>query len=133
MAVYALMYVDKYIVVYKNHLTLGVGKEGGEMDIKLTQDFLGVTEFRSVLRETIDRIEQTRRPLVLTKGGKPSAVVLDVQSYQDLCDALKNAELLSLVEGIKQAEVEVSTGRTRSHQEAVEELERRRKRRKHGS
>jgi len=86
------------------------------MDLNLTKDFLGLTEFRAMLGETIARIEETRRPLVLTKGGKPSAVVMDVQSYQDLCDALRHVDLLSLVEGLKQAEGEMAR-RTRSEPE----------------
>lgn len=103
------------------------------MDLDLTNDFLGVTEFRSVIRESLERVEQTRRPLILTKGGKPSAVLLDVDSYQALCDTLKQANHQALMESLRRAEADVAAGRTHSHEEAMKKFEERREQRRNGS
>ena len=103
------------------------------MELDLTKDFLGVTEFRSVVRETIERVEKTKRPLVLTKGGKPSAVILDVESYQDFYEAFKQSENLNLRESINRAENDILSGKTRTHTDAMEEFKQRKTKRQNGT
>lgn len=103
------------------------------MELDLTKDFLGVTEFRSVVRETIERVEKTKRPLILTKGGKPSAVLLDVESYQDFYEAFKQSENLKLRESVNRAENNILSGKTHSHTDAMEEFKRRKKKKQNGA
>lgn len=99
------------------------------MGLDLTKDILGVTEFRSSMSESIERIEKERRPLVLTKGGRPSVVVLDVETYQSFLNALQRQDEQELREGLQRAEEDLATGRTKSHSEAMDEF--RKKRRAH--
>lgn len=59
------------------------------MELDLAKDILGVTEFRSSMSEFIERVEGERKPLVLTKGGRPSVVLLDIETYQSLLKVFK--------------------------------------------
>ena len=47
----------------------------------------------------MQRLKQTKHPVVLTVNGKAELVVQDAESYQKLLDA---AELLETLKGIKQ-------------------------------
>jgi prevent-host-death family protein len=102
------------------------------MDINLTTDFLGITEFRSEMSQTLERIEKTKRPMILTKGGAPSVVILDVQSYQEMQDALKEAESALLLASVQRAELDIANGRTLPHAQALEVFEKKRQQRRHG-
>jgi len=102
------------------------------MKIDLTQDVLGVTEFRSVMSETIERVEEKKQPVVLTKGGRPSVVILDVESYQHMVWALENSGEEKLRERILKAEADVKEGKVKSHSDAMAEFKQRRKARKNG-
>lgn len=102
------------------------------MDINLTTDFLGITEFRSEMSQTLERIEKTKRPMILTKGGTPSVVVLDVQSYQEMQDALKDAESALLLASVQRAELDIANGRTLPQAQALKAFEQKRQQRKHG-
>ncbi|MEL6633598.1 MAG: type II toxin-antitoxin system Phd/YefM family antitoxin [Bacteroidota bacterium] len=100
------------------------------MALDLTNDFLGVTEFRSAIHKNLEKVEKTKRPLVLTKGGKPSAVVLDVHSYQALCDVVEQSQRQAFVDSVRRGEADVQAGRVQTHEEAMEAFESRRKARK---
>lgn len=105
------------------------------MELDLTSDFIGITEFRSEMSQTLERIEKTKRPVILIKGGTPSAVVLDIQSYQELQNALKAAEQREqrfLLERIQRAEQDITNERTLSHAQALQDFEHKRQQRKHG-
>lgn len=102
------------------------------MDVNLTTDFLGMTEFRAEMSQTLERVEKTKRPVILTKGGLPSAVVVDVQSYQEMQDALKEAERRLLLASLQRAEQDVTDGRTLPHAQALDAFEQKRQQRKHG-
>ncbi|HAG82796.1 MAG TPA: prevent-host-death protein [Cyanobacteria bacterium UBA12227] len=66
--------------------------------INLSRDIHSLTEFKRNTTEFLQRIKQTKHPLVLTVNGKAELVVQDAESYQKLLDA---AELLETLKGIK--------------------------------
>ena len=99
------------------------------MSLDLTKDILGVTEFRATMGDSLERIEETKRPLVLTKGGRPSVVVLDVQSYQKMIDSLEKLNQQTLKEGILRAEADIQAGRVISHTDMKKKLKQRREKR----
>ena len=96
------------------------------MVLDLTKDILGVTQFRATMGDSLERIESTKRPLVLTKGGRPSVVVLDVETYQDMLDSLEELNKRALLEGVARAEADIKAGQVVAHEEVAEELKRRR-------
>lgn len=51
-----------------------------------------LTDFLRNHRSHIARLEETHKPAVLTVKGKPSIVIQDADSYQELMDRLTRAE-----------------------------------------
>lgn len=87
----------------------------------LSQDVQTLAEFSRSPAESIARLRETRRPVVLTIQGRPAAVVQDAESYQRLLDiaALADAE-----EGIRLGLEDAANGRTRPAEEAFEQIRR---------
>lgn len=51
-----------------------------------------MTEFLRNHREMVAMLAEARQPVVLTVKGKPSLVIQDAVSYQELLDRLDSAE-----------------------------------------
>lgn len=51
-----------------------------------------LTDFLRNHKEMVARVTETRKPVVLTVKGKPSLVLQDADSYQELMDRLDKAE-----------------------------------------
>ncbi len=54
--------------------------------INLTRDIHSLTEFKRNTNEFLQRLKQTKSPLVLTVDGKAELVVQDAESYQKLLE-----------------------------------------------
>jgi prevent-host-death family protein len=61
------------------------------MMLDLRQVF-SLTDFLRNHKEMVARVTETRKPVVLTVKGKPSLVIQDADSYQELMDRLDKAE-----------------------------------------
>ncbi|PSB26424.1 prevent-host-death protein [filamentous cyanobacterium Phorm 46] len=66
--------------------------------INFSRDIHSLTDFKRNTTEFVQRLKQTKHPLVLTVNGKAELVVQDAESYQKLLDAV---ELLETLKGIK--------------------------------
>jgi prevent-host-death family protein len=80
--------------------------------IHLDEDIKPVTEFRSSAAALIERVRETKRPLVLTQRGHSTAVVVDVGQYERLLEELE------LLRDIHAAETEIAQGQDVPHEEA---------------
>jgi prevent-host-death family protein len=88
------------------------------MQLSLTQDILSVTEFKKSMKDTLDQVHKTHRPIVLTVNGRADAVVVDAQDYER-----QQAEL-ELARNIMQAEKEYAAGKARPARTFLKELKR---------
>ena len=52
-------------------------------------DIHTLTEFNRSAKEHIERLKETGRPAVLTVNGKPSLVVQDAESYQQMLNIIE--------------------------------------------
>ena len=84
--------------------------------IQLDEDVKPLSEFRANVASFIERIQKTKRPLVITQRGKSAAVMLDVAEYETLLEKL---ELLS---DIQIAETQVKQGKGLSHDDAKNQV-----------
>jgi antitoxin YefM len=57
--------------------------------IKIEEDIRPLSEFRADAAAMIQKVRETRRPLVLTQRGRSAAVVLGVGEYQRLIDEIE--------------------------------------------
>lgn len=73
------------------------GRWGNKM-LYLAKDVESLTNFKRNIASYLERIKESRRPLVLTVDGKAEVVVQDAESYQKL---LELVDRLYAVEGIQ--------------------------------
>ncbi|MBA7673073.1 hypothetical protein ES703_81261 [subsurface metagenome] len=78
----------------------------------LNKDILSLSEFRSNASTLIKQVHDTKRPLVITKHGRSTAVILDINEYEDL------VRMNELLLDIRKAEEQLVTGQGISHEKA---------------
>ncbi len=79
--------------------------------IQLDKDIQPLSEFRSKVAFYFDKVKKTKRPLIITQNGKSAAVLLDVSEYEAMIDKIE------VIEEIKLAETQISSGMKISHQD----------------
>jgi prevent-host-death family protein len=83
---------------------------------KIDRDIQSLSEFRANAASFIQRVKTERRPLILTQHGKGSAVLLDVEDYQNLLDTV------SLLRELLEARQELNNGSGIEHDALMAEL-----------
>ncbi|MFN0104152.1 MAG: type II toxin-antitoxin system prevent-host-death family antitoxin [Bryobacteraceae bacterium] len=64
-----------------------------------------VTEFQRNIKDYVDRLRESKSPIVLTVNGRAELVVQDAASYQELLNRLEQAETVAAIRrGMEQAE-----------------------------
>ena len=84
-------------------------------------DITPFTEYRRHLREHFERVKESGRPLFVTTHGKPDAVVVSAERYDEL---VKAEALLRSLETIDKSTEDIREGRTRPMREGLDELAR---------
>ena len=89
-------------------------------------DHVPLAEVKNRLSEVVDRLEREHGRVVITKHGRPAAVMLsleDLESLEETLAILSDPELLA---AIREADAEVAAGTTTrmSRREALDEIER---------
>ncbi len=87
--------------------------------LKLDTDIKPVSEFRAKAANLIERVRNTRRPLVLTQRGRSAAIVVAVDEYEQLVEELET------LRDIRTAEEQIEAGQTISNRQAKARLRRR--------
>jgi prevent-host-death family protein len=87
------------------------------MAISVTEDFRTLTELKKDLLQILEQVHRTRRPIVVTRGGKPDVVILDAATYEERLKTVHLGRLLA------EAHADVRAGRTRPADEFFAELE----------
>jgi prevent-host-death family protein len=76
----------------------------------LAAEQMSLAEVKNRLSEVIDRLEREHGRLVITKHGRPAAVVLsieDLESLEETLDVMSNSKLVA---DIREALAELDTG-----------------------
>ena len=89
-------------------------------------DHLPLAEVKNRLSEVVDRLEREHGRVVITKHGRPAAVMLSLEDLESLEETLAVLSDPELVAAIREADAEVAAGGTTrlSRQEALAEIER---------
>jgi prevent-host-death family protein len=85
--------------------------------ISLTEDFKTVDEVQGDFASVLKHVHRTRRPLVVTKRGKPSAVIMDAETYE------WKLHVLTLGRMLAEAEADLRAGKGRPIEEFFAELD----------
>ncbi len=70
-----------------------------------SKDIKPIDYFQKNPDYVLDRINETRRPIIITRNGEAQGVIVDPESYRNLLDSLKIMKLLS------QSEKEIQQGK----------------------
>ena len=84
--------------------------------IQLDEDIQPLSEFRANVASFIDKIQKTKRPLVITQRGKSAAVMLAVSEYEQLLDRLE------LLTDIQSAEDQLNKGEGINHEDVKNQI-----------
>ena len=84
-----------------------------------TDDIQPFTEYRAHLAEHHRRVQETGRPLFVTRDGRTSAVVLSPAAYDQLAEQAQHAQDLA---AIRRSMVEFTAGRGIPAQRAFREI-----------
>jgi prevent-host-death family protein len=87
--------------------------------INLSRDIHSLTDFKRNTTEFVQRLKETKHPLVLTVNGKAELVVQDAESYQKLLDAV---ELLETLKGIKLGLEQMDRGEVKKAEDFFNQL-----------
>ncbi len=73
--------------------------------VNLGQDIHPLTDFKRRTVDFMEKMKNTRRPVVLTVNGRAEVVVQDVESYQQMMERLERLEAVEAIRlGIAAAE-----------------------------
>jgi len=75
-----------------------------------------VTSLKRKATEIIGGLSEDREPVLITQHGRPAAYLLDVDTFQSMCDRIE------LLEGIARGEKAIEEGRSVSHTEAKKRM-----------
>lgn len=91
-------------------------------------EYVPLAEARSRLSEVVDHIERLHGRVVITKHGRPAAVLLNVDDLLSLEETLEILANPALMADLAEAEQELAAGRTTplSKEEALQLARRRR-------
>jgi prevent-host-death family protein len=77
--------------------------------VRVSQDFVPVSEFKAQAADLLKRVSDTRKPLVITQNGRPAGVLLSPAAYDELMDRTE------FVAGVNAGLADIEAGRTVAH------------------
>ncbi len=80
------------------------------------------TEARARLTELLDEVNERHEHIVITRNGRPAAVVLSSDEYEALAETLEVLEDDEALEALRDSEADVRAGRVYSLDEVRREL-----------
>ncbi len=84
-----------------------------------TNDIYPVSDFNRKTSEHIKRVQETKKPEILTVNGKAAVVIVDPESYDKMA---QNQELLQSLKNIAMANEQHENGQGKPAQQVFEEL-----------
>lgn len=82
--------------------------------LKLSEDLRPLSDMKTKPNDLVKQVEETGRPVVLTRYGKGVAVLISLKSFEDLEAAAGKLRLLS---ALREAEKAVDEGMVIAHEE----------------
>lgn len=89
----------------------------------LKNPFIGVYELRKNLPKILSALKKEENiPVVITQQGKPQAVVMAVEYYLELVEALRDLAEPGYIEELRKARKEILSGKGFSKEEVYKKL-----------
>ncbi len=85
--------------------------------MNITNDIKPISHLKAKAADLLKQINETRRPVVITRNGEPRAVLQDPESYENMRNAIGLLKLIS------QGEEDVRRGAVKSQEAVFNDLE----------
>jgi len=85
--------------------------------MNISTDIKPVTYLKAKAADLLRRINETRRPIIITQNGEPRAVLQDPQSYENMRNAMGILKLIS------QGEQDIRKGRVKAQGDVFVDIE----------
>lgn len=85
--------------------------------MNITDDIKPLTYLETQPRDLLQRVNEKRRPVIITQEGEPRAVVLDPRTYENMRNAIGMLKLVS------QSELDIRAGELREQAEVFKGIE----------
>ncbi|MDR0878596.1 MAG: type II toxin-antitoxin system Phd/YefM family antitoxin [Treponema sp.] len=92
------------------------------MNINLKEDIKPISYIKTNAADMMDYINERKNPIIVTQHGEARGVLIDVESYQNMIDALGLMKLLQI------SEKAIQDGKVYSNEEVFSELRKKAKR-----
>jgi PHD/YefM family antitoxin component YafN of YafNO toxin-antitoxin module len=86
------------------------------MNVNLKQDVKPISYIKTNAAEMMDYINEHKNPIIITQHGEAKGVFLDIESYQDMINALSLMKLLQF------SEKAIREGKVYKNEEVFSEL-----------
>lgn len=90
-------------------------------NIRIAEDIIPIGEFKTSISKWINKSKTTGQPIVITQNGRPAAVMITPDEY----DQLQHARYFT--ESVSRGIADADTGKIFNTDQVLEELDRRRK------
>jgi len=94
------------------------------MNVNLREDVKPISYIKTNAAEMMDYINQNKNPIIVTQHGEARGVFLDIESYQDMINALSLMKLLQF------SEKAIQEGKVYDNDQIFSELRKKIKRKK---
>lgn len=84
--------------------------------LRISEDFVPVSEFKSQAAEWMRRLAEGRGPLVVTQNGKPAGVFLSPRAFDELTERAR------FVDAVEEGLADAQAGRVHPHDAAVSRM-----------
>ena len=88
------------------------------MNINLKEDVKPISYIKTNAAEMIDYINNNKNPIIITQRGEAKGVFLDIESYQNMVNAL------SLIKLLQFSEKAILEGKVYDNDQVISELKR---------
>jgi prevent-host-death family protein len=88
---------------------------------KLSEDLRPLSDLKTQTSEVIHQVQESGRPVVLTRHGRGVAVVLSIEAFEEL---QSSADRLRLQRAVEEAEQDIAEGNWVEHSRVVAKLKR---------
>jgi prevent-host-death family protein len=85
--------------------------------LDLANDIKPISYFKSHTAEMIRQVGDKKNPIVITQNGEAKAVILDIDSYQNLVNAVNLMKIISI------GDHDIKNGKTVSHEDVKKSIE----------
>lgn len=91
--------------------------------IQVMTEHYSLAHTKAHLSEIIDEVEATQDTVVITRRGKPAAVILGVDEYDSIMETLDILATPGALEEIRQAEADIAAGNYYTLEQIKQDLE----------